>query len=81
MPTLQVRELPDDVYARLQARAAAEHRSIAQETIVLLRSALSVPESRKAERLTILQRIGNRVLAHAPELPSSETLIRGDRDR
>lgn len=81
MPALQVRELPEDVYTRLQAKAAAEHRSIAQETIVLLREALSVPESRKNERKAILQRIKNRPLGKTDNLPDSETLIREDRDR
>lgn len=81
MPTLQVRELPEDIYARLQARAAAEHRSIAQETIVLLRSALSVPESRKAERKMILDRIRARKIPDAAKLPSSGDIIRHDRER
>ena len=81
MPTLQVRELPEDVYTRLQAKAAAEHRSIAQETIVLLREALSVPESRRNERTAILERIRRRPLAEARNLPASGDLIREDRDR
>ena len=81
MPILQVRELPEDVYARLRARAAAEHRSISQETIVLLRTALSVPQSRKAERKAILARIESRAISETANLPSSEALIREDRDR
>ena len=81
MPTLQVRELPGELYAQLQAKAKAEHRSIAQQTIVLLREALGIPESRKNERKAILQRIGNRSFGSSDNLPDSETLIREDRDR
>ena len=71
----------EDVYARLHARAAAEHRSIAQETIVLLRSALSVPQSRKDLRRALLERIRNRDVAEPIPALSSEAMIREDRDR
>ncbi len=81
MPSLQVRDLPHDVYARLQERAEAEHRSIAQETVVLLRIALGLPESRKAERRAIIERARGRELQVADTLPSSEQLIREDRER
>ncbi|MDO4401266.1 MAG: argininosuccinate lyase [Coriobacteriia bacterium] len=36
MPALQVRELPQTLYDDLQRRAAREHRSMAQQTIVAL---------------------------------------------
>lgn len=81
MPSLQVRDLPEDVYVRLQARANAEHRSIAQETVVLLRRALSIPDSRKAERAAILDRSRTRQIPPAREVPSSEDLVRQDRAR
>ena len=44
MPTLQVRDIPQDLYDDLKARAAAEKRSITQETIVLLTTALRASE-------------------------------------
>ena len=81
MPSLQVREVPGDLYAQLQAKARAEHRSIAQQTIVLLREALSVSRSKKNERRTLLKRIGDRSLGNINNLPDSERLIREDRDR
>lgn len=37
MPTLQVRDLPEDIYVQLHYLAEKEHRSLAQETIVLLK--------------------------------------------
>lgn len=36
MPALQVRDLPQDLYDKLKARAEREHRSLAQETIVAI---------------------------------------------
>lgn len=81
MPSLQVRDLPEDVYLRLQQRAAAEHRSIAQETIVLLRSALDVPASRRAERRALLERISARDIQVPDGAPDPVVLVREDRDR
>lgn len=40
MPTLQVRDLPQDVYERLCENAKAEHRSIAQQATAILESHL-----------------------------------------
>ncbi len=36
MASLQVRELPENIYSLLKLRTEAEHRSIAQEAMVLL---------------------------------------------
>jgi len=35
MPTLQVRDLPEDIYIQLNDLAEKEHRSLTQEAIVL----------------------------------------------
>ena len=40
MPALQVREMPDELYVRLKNSATLNHRSLSQETICLLESAL-----------------------------------------
>lgn len=37
MPALQVKDCPSDVYERLRACAAEENRSIAQQTVAILR--------------------------------------------
>ena len=42
MASLQVRELPENIYSLLKQRAEAEHRSIAQEAIVLLSKGLDM---------------------------------------
>ena len=40
MATLHIRNLPDNLYRKLKARAKREHRSVAQELTVLLTAAL-----------------------------------------
>jgi plasmid stability protein len=42
--TLNVKNLPDALYRRLQKRARAQHRSIAQEVTHILSEALEVRE-------------------------------------
>jgi plasmid stability protein len=43
MATLNIKNLPDALYRRLQARARREHRSLAQEVIHLLSQAVAEP--------------------------------------
>lgn len=45
MATLNVKNLPDDLYARLKARAKHQRRSVAQEVTGLLAAALDPPEA------------------------------------
>ena len=44
MAVLNIKNLPDGLYRKLQARAKREHRSIAQEVTHLLIAALEVPQ-------------------------------------
>lgn len=44
MPTLVLRNVPDDLYQRLKQTAAEHRRSMTQEAIVSLRTALEGPE-------------------------------------
>ena len=43
MATLNVKNMPDELYQRLKARARREHRSVAQEVTALLAAALDAP--------------------------------------
>jgi hypothetical protein len=45
MAILNVKNLPDGLYRKLQARAKRERRSVAQEVTVLLSQALETPKS------------------------------------
>jgi plasmid stability protein len=47
MPSLQVRELPENIYRLLQENAAKEHRSLAQEAVVTLAKSLKTLLLRK----------------------------------
>ena len=44
MATLNIKNLPDRLYKKLQARAKRERRSVAQEVTHLLDAALATPE-------------------------------------
>jgi plasmid stability protein len=44
MATLNVKNLPDALYKKLQARAKREHRSVAQEVTHILALALDAPK-------------------------------------
>jgi plasmid stability protein len=81
MPTLQVRDLPEDIYDRLHEKAKQEHRSIAQETVVLLRKALDDAEVRRDRRSRALERISRRRPAQVEGFPASDEVVREDRDR
>jgi plasmid stability protein len=45
MATLNIKNLPDDLYQKLKARAKRERRSVAQEVTGLLAGALEAPEA------------------------------------
>lgn len=44
MATLNVKNLSDELYRKLQNRAKRQHRSVAQEVTHILEQALSAPE-------------------------------------
>ena len=80
MPTLQIRDLPEDVYQGVAAAARAEHRSLSQQAVVELRRALGLTGAaqRTAQVLAGLRESGRRLPA---EVPMPEALVREDRDR
>ncbi|MBQ9043773.1 MAG: argininosuccinate lyase [Eggerthellaceae bacterium] len=48
MPALQVRDFPDDLYERLKAAAAKNHRSIAQQTVAFVEAQLNQEDAKSA---------------------------------
>ena len=80
MPTLQVRDLPEEIYQQLSLLAEAEHRSITQQTIVLLRESLGMYRGNKLRRSAVLRNLNKR---NYPQNPSLDVvaLIREDRER
>ena len=81
MPSLQIRDVPEDVYEALAFRAEAEHRSLAQQAIVELRR---IPElTARERRLEILKELKKRIETEPPWgfSRTPEDLIREDRER
>jgi antitoxin FitA len=78
MATLHVRNVPEEVYAALRARAAREGRSMNAEVIAILRRSLT---SRRDpdDVIADLRRFRERVRLPA-DAPPPEELIREDRD-
>lgn len=87
MPSLQVRELPENIYNLLQARARRENRSLAQEAVAILATGLNTSISHKNRRKELLAEIvqdyaRNSELRKLPDkLPDPATLVREDRER
>lgn len=80
MATLHVRNVPDDLYERLQQEARTQRRSLSSEVVILLSWALDGSERRPGQ---ILNAIRERRHFSPAEVgaPDSTTLLREDRDR
>jgi plasmid stability protein len=80
MPLLQLNDVPDEVYAELQKRAVAHHRTLEAEAVSLLHHVLlKQPSSRsQAELLAELRR---RSFTPPPGTPDSVALLAEDRGR
>lgn len=82
MATLQVRDFPDDLHAELAALAEDQHRSLAQQVIVLLKQALEHSESGKRRRARVLDELKKSAgKKGGKKLSDPSKLIREDRER
>ncbi len=81
MPSLQVRELPDHIYYKLQKRAASEHRSLAQEAVIVLAEGLNSSISPKIRREQVLHNIGQSKPDKSVLLIDPVDMVREDRQR
>ena len=80
MPTLQVRDLPDEIYSQLSYLAQKEHRSLTQEAIVLLKEGIESRVGNKERRRVAIE--GKFALGiDGKDLPDPVDLIRENRDR
>ncbi|AEJ19712.1 hypothetical protein [Gracilinema caldarium] len=79
MPTLQVRDLPQELYNKLDYLAKKEHRSLAQETIVLLKEGVEKRLDNKNRRKKVIESFTGLGI-NTNNLPTPEELIREDRD-
>ncbi len=82
MPILHVRNVPDEVYARLLRLADTQKRSLSAEVIALLEDALQEVEARRSQART-LAGIRRRRLSYSvkTKVPDSVVLLREDRAR
>lgn len=80
MATLHVRNVPDEMYARLRERAETSHRSLSAEVLILLRDAL---EDGKPSQREILAEVRRRRFFRPSDVgaPNSTDLLREDRGR
>ncbi|MEA5503241.1 Arc family DNA-binding protein [Halotia wernerae UHCC 0503] len=88
MATLYVRNLPDNLYTKLQELAASEHRSINAQVITLLEQVLETEaqpteEERRKNVPKLLEEIRVRRESRRTDVewPDSTAMIREDRDR
>lgn len=78
MPALQVRNIPDDLYEALKARAEAEGRSLSAQTVAILKRALA---DQLVDRAGVARRIAARRRSAGVMTRSAKDLVREDRDR
>ena len=79
MPTLQVRDLPDELYDQLSYLAEREHRSLTQEAIVLLKQGIAAKMGGRSTRQTALEGL-QALSVDSEDLPDPVTMVREDRD-
>jgi plasmid stability protein len=80
MPSLQIRDLPDDVYQALAFRAKQEHRSLAQQAVAERRRIPTLTAGER-RRLVIARIRGTIPEPEIPLTPAPEELVREDRER
>jgi hypothetical protein len=80
MTLLQVRDFPTELYDSISRVACSENRSIPQQTIVLLKTALKLTQERKTLRKAVLQEINKLNIKNTNKFPPPEEMTREDRD-
>jgi hypothetical protein len=81
MPLLQVRDFPDDIYEEISFEARRQNRTIAQQTIVLIKKGLGEEISNTERRRIAIERINNRNIPQDAKSIDYVKLVREDRSR
>ena len=82
MPSIQVRDLPEQIYRKLQINAKKDHRSLSQQAIVTLKKGLGVDTNSKEHRRVLVDQILSRRISFGnAQLEDPVKLIREDRER
>ena len=81
MPLLQVRDFPEDVYAEVAFEARRQNRTIAQQTIVLIKKGLGGEVSGVERRRLAIERTFSREVPLDAKSMDHVGLVREDRER
>jgi hypothetical protein len=81
MPLLQVRDFPGDVYDEIAFEAKRQNRTIAQQTIVLIKKGLGEEISNQERRRRLLEKTMERTIPEHVKAVDHVKLIREDRNR
>ncbi len=82
MPSLQVRELPENIYFQLCREAEMQHRSIAQQAVATLARGLQLERDPKSRRKALLAQINtNPIKLNGVSPVDPVQFIREDRER
>ena len=81
MASLQIRDMPDDLYESLRMRAEKDHRSLAQQALVLLSEALKIGGQDPTRRMQAIKKIQSENIVTKSEDIDIVELIREDRQR
>lgn len=80
MPILQVHDLPDEIYSQIYLLAKKEHRTIRQQTILMLQDSIDKRIGNKSKRQLVLKKMED-LNIEADQLPDPVALLREDRER
>jgi plasmid stability protein len=81
MKSLQIRDMPEDLYESLRLRAEKDHRSLAQQAVVLLSEALKAGGRDSFRRQDALMKIRSSKVETKSKGISITELIQEDRGR
>ena len=80
MATLHVRNVPDELYARLHRFASSDNQSLTGEVVALLSQAIETRELREGQK-AVLSNLRRRRFKAPGNAPDSTSLLQEDRAR
>jgi len=82
MATLQIRDLPDQIYEKLKKEAKKKHRSLAQQAVITLAKGLETPYNPKERRSILIDSLKTENhKGKKYKLSDPVKIIREDRER
>jgi len=81
MPLLQVRDFPADIYEEISFMAHRQNRTIAQQTVALIKKGLGEDVSNQERRKSAIEKASARTIPKSAKSLDYVAFIREDRDR